>query len=72
MSDGRIVATILLGLVAALAGGIAGVLLIQTLSGLGAGGLAFTGLPILALGGISAAAIVAISRLNGRGDKDAE
>ena len=68
MSGGRIVATILLGLVAALAG----VLLIQTLSGLGAGGLAFTGLPIFALGGISAAAIVAISRLNKRGDKDAE
>ncbi|MFD1196486.1 hypothetical protein ACFQ3C_17575 [Seohaeicola saemankumensis] len=64
MSDGKIVASILLGLVAVATGGIAALLLVQTLSGLGGGGLAFTGIPILVLGGICALSVVGIAKMN--------
>ncbi|MCA0872331.1 hypothetical protein LCL97_15960 [Seohaeicola saemankumensis] len=69
MQDGKILGTILLGLVAVVTGGIALVLAGQTLSGLGAGGLALVGLPVLILGGICAASVAAIVRmsLNGNG-----
>ena len=70
-SDGKIVASILLGLVSLVTGGIAVVLLVQTFSGLGGGGLAFTGIPILALGGICVLSVIAIAKMNkGGNDKD--
>ncbi|MBW6418553.1 hypothetical protein [Celeribacter sp. PS-C1] len=57
MSDLKIVAVVVLGLVALGAGGVALVLLFQTMTGLGLPGLFFTGGPILILGGTSAVCI---------------
>lgn len=68
MSEKMIVASIFLGLIAAGSGGIALLVLFQTVTGLGAGGLALTGIPILVLGGICAFSIAAIARLTKMSD----
>ena len=54
MSDAGMVAVILLALVALGAGGVALFLFVQTVTGLGFGGLAFTGAPIFSLGAVAA------------------
>ena len=66
MSDSRIVASIVLGLIAAITGGLALVLLGQTLGGLGAAGLALTGVFILGLGAVCGLSLRQIVALNAR------
>lgn len=68
MQDGKILGTILLGLVAVVTGGRALVLVGQALSGLGAGGLALVALPVLILGGICAASVAMIVRMQRGGN----
>lgn len=70
MSDNTMIAVILLGLIATATAILSITLLAQTLSGLGAGGLALTGIPILVLGAISVLSVYGIATLCKRNDPD--
>lgn len=63
MSDAKMILVILLGLLAVVTGAMALWLLLDTLRGLGVGGLGFTGTPIGLLGVTCALSVIAIARI---------